>query len=99
MCCVESIPPWAINQKILPGPNRVKLFSLLRLTLFLIFFLILRKVEHVLYYCSLKKKEYLAIFANCQYLIISLSVYAENGSQSNLLSSLQSNSKHGNHFN
>ena len=23
-CCVESIPPWAINQKILPGPNRVK---------------------------------------------------------------------------
>ena len=23
MCCVESIPPWAINQKILPGPNRV----------------------------------------------------------------------------
>ena len=24
MCCVESIPPWAINQKILPGPNRVK---------------------------------------------------------------------------
>ena len=24
ICCVESIPPWAINQKILPGPNRVK---------------------------------------------------------------------------
>ena len=24
MCCVESIPPLAINQKILPGPNRVK---------------------------------------------------------------------------
>ena len=23
MCCVESIPPWAVNQKILPGPNRV----------------------------------------------------------------------------
>ena len=27
ICCVESIPPWAINQKILPGPNRVKVFS------------------------------------------------------------------------
>ena len=26
MCCVESIPPWAINQKILPGPNRVNTF-------------------------------------------------------------------------
>ena len=25
MRCVESIPPWAINQKILPGPNRVNL--------------------------------------------------------------------------
>ena len=24
MCCVESIPPWTINQKILPGSNRVK---------------------------------------------------------------------------
>ena len=24
ICCVESIPPWTINQKILPGPNRVK---------------------------------------------------------------------------
>ena len=24
ICCVESIPPWAINKKILPGPNRVK---------------------------------------------------------------------------
>ena len=23
MCCVESIPPCAVNQKILPGPNRV----------------------------------------------------------------------------
>ena len=23
ICCVDLIPPWAINQKILPGPNRV----------------------------------------------------------------------------
>ena len=27
MCCVESISPWAINQKILPGPNRVRRYK------------------------------------------------------------------------
>ena len=25
ICCVESIPPWAINQKVFPGPNKVKI--------------------------------------------------------------------------